>query len=504
MIKIYPSNDTPILVKLTVGISWMLVLSVCILLPVDVLFQIRNEESDELLQGYTTIYWLCFVFSWIIIPLEQEYLKAGDFTVINKLKTSVYKNFKLYGIIFLTGIIFFIIIAAEQKLNSQSILGILICIGNITGMLITILLLGYSLPEIPKLLWFIYGDNVRYNKLIEQEKDTMMIEWNNIKNKISKTFNLIQQMKEKINERHEYYDYLIQIESSCPIDLLEGKYNNDGNPLKIDTKYNLSGKKEYEYTLTDMIKLNEYVKYQQFIGPVIQKMYNYYDINYLKQALSAGSVEVNKTKLLIPRIFSIFLLCVMIMIIWCELTIYSNNTKLSPFYNLIMIQYNNFFMIELFAFSLLLYLCICCFYALSKLRIYSFMSSFYLIHVNNCSDPISLLYHCSWSLCVISPLGYTFLNIIRQNHSNYSAFLKVLGYMQPIVFFGNDFHDFFPPFALLLIIIFFSFNGFHKIKKYLFDLDEESNKFVPYKKSTIKRNSKDSIYDIIKQKYNLV
>lgn len=56
-------------------------------------------------------YWSVFILNWFVLPILQEYLAAGDFTVKERVMRSLRNNIPLLLIYFVTFIIIVIVLA---------------------------------------------------------------------------------------------------------------------------------------------------------------------------------------------------------------------------------------------------------------------------------------------------------------------------------------------------------------------------------------------------------
>jgi hypothetical protein len=76
-----------------------------------------NQEYSFYSLLYIIIYWTIYVLSWIIIPLAQEFEKAGDFTTKEKFKRAVKRNLVSYGIFAALGASFVIYLIIQGRLT---------------------------------------------------------------------------------------------------------------------------------------------------------------------------------------------------------------------------------------------------------------------------------------------------------------------------------------------------------------------------------------------------
>jgi hypothetical protein len=89
---------------------------------------IKGENTEETEKEififkiiYQVVYWTIFLLSWIIIPLAQEYERAGDFTTKERLKRAIKTNFYTYLIYVVLGCAFIIYLVVKQKLTGYFI-----------------------------------------------------------------------------------------------------------------------------------------------------------------------------------------------------------------------------------------------------------------------------------------------------------------------------------------------------------------------------------------------
>ena len=56
-------------------------------------------------------YWSVFILNWFVLPILQEYLAAGDFTMKERVMRSLRNNIPLMVIYFVTFIVIVIVLA---------------------------------------------------------------------------------------------------------------------------------------------------------------------------------------------------------------------------------------------------------------------------------------------------------------------------------------------------------------------------------------------------------
>ncbi|KAL5067902.1 hypothetical protein RYX36_018789 [Vicia faba] len=96
-----------------------------------------------------------WVFYLISLPLTtgMGFEDAGDFTVSERLKTSVHVNLVFYLIVGSIGLFGIILLIMMHRSWSGSLLGFVMTCSNTFGLVTGAFLLGFGLSEIPKSIW---------------------------------------------------------------------------------------------------------------------------------------------------------------------------------------------------------------------------------------------------------------------------------------------------------------------------------------------------------------
>lgn len=90
------------------------------------------------------IYWSSQFLTWLIMPLMQSYLKAGDFTFKGKFKSAVIDNAIYYGsYLFICGVLLiYLAMKPEVHLDWSKLKAIASSASNTWGLFLLVLLLG--------------------------------------------------------------------------------------------------------------------------------------------------------------------------------------------------------------------------------------------------------------------------------------------------------------------------------------------------------------------------
>lgn len=101
------------------------------------------------------IYWSSQLLTWLIMPLMQSYLKAGEFTFKGKLRSALIDNAIYYGsYLTICGVLLvYIALKPDVYLDWPKLKAIASSASNTWGLFLLVLLLGYALVEVPRSLW---------------------------------------------------------------------------------------------------------------------------------------------------------------------------------------------------------------------------------------------------------------------------------------------------------------------------------------------------------------
>lgn len=98
------------------------------------------------------IYWSSQFLTWLIMPLMQSYLKAGDFHIKGKLKSALIDNAMYYGTyLFICGfLLVYIALKPGVTLDWPKLKAIASSASNTWGLFLLVLLLGYGKKKLKR------------------------------------------------------------------------------------------------------------------------------------------------------------------------------------------------------------------------------------------------------------------------------------------------------------------------------------------------------------------
>ncbi|CAN4097307.1 unnamed protein product [Withania somnifera] len=125
-LKYFCGPEVPRYVFFTVGYTWFCSISIIILVPADIWTTIVGHGNGGISFFWSWSYWSTFLLTWLVVPLIQGFEDAGDFTLVERLKTSIHANLVFYAILGVVGLLGLILLITMRKSWCVLFLNILI------------------------------------------------------------------------------------------------------------------------------------------------------------------------------------------------------------------------------------------------------------------------------------------------------------------------------------------------------------------------------------------
>ena len=464
-------NINPLVFLLTL-ITWLFNAYIIVILPYDIYLSnydkqnlLVNELKNNIRLLYSIIYWTIMVNSWVLIPLLSKYEGSGYFTRREKLLYSIKSNLLFYGMIILIGLSLFAL--AYYRLKEEYINYFLKNCFNFTylyGFFFLILLLGYSIPKLPKNIY----DRIFYEKEVRRIEN----ETKNLKHKLDKVnkdlldgyyslVNIKEQieinremkaknlkvLEDKIKDRKTEEEKIKKYETFITKKINYIKKNENIFGIKTKKFPNKSEDIQLKNIFDEIASLNINLKENEwdnlrlqhqlqssynewlFLKTIIIKGKNYKS-SIIDQALRESKIKLMENEDFIPIkniskfkilfymkiypiilfIFSSIFLLLGIIILLSEICI-SLPWKISIF-NLLNYWTENMFIIHIFIICSVFVFFLMCLYALMNFK----LTKNYRIYGPRQTDAVSILYFTSNFNRIIFPLCLNILFMI--NHGN--------------------------------------------------------------------------------------
>ncbi|GMJ12913.1 hypothetical protein like AT5G65290 [Hibiscus trionum] len=469
-LKYFAAPEVPNYVLFTVGYTWFCSFSIIILVPADIWTTMFGQYSRGISFFWSLTYWSTFLLTWVVVPTIQGYEDAGDFTVVERLKTSLHENLVFYlcvGSVGLVGLVLFVIFSKNW---SGDILGFAMACSNTFGLVTGAFLLGFGLSEIPKGIW----KNVDWSfqhKVLSHKVAKMAVKLDNAHQEFSSAIVVAQATSNQIKKRDSLRPYMNIIDGMLYQMLKEDpSFKPQGGRFgEIDMDYNTDQKSMATLRRRLRIAREEYCRYRsEYMSFVLEALELEDTIrNYERRNITGwkfvSSFKPERTGKLgssfdmmefvwrcvlrkqLEKLFAIILGCMSAAILLAEATILPVGVDLSLCSILINSVGKQEMLVQVIAFVPLMYMCICTYFSLFKIG----MLMFYSLTPRQTSS-VSLLMICSMVARYAPPISYNFLNLIHFPDNRKTIFEKRMGNIDDAVpFFGKGFNKIYP---LIMVI----------------------------------------------------
>ncbi|XP_076235162.1 LMBR1 domain-containing protein 2 homolog [Calliopsis andreniformis] len=490
-----------IIVTISVLIAWYFSLLIIFILPLDVsstLFRQCNEQnihntSKVNSDGTTAIpfhmceepwpnvpeyvfpnlwrivYWTSQCLTWLILPLMQSYIKAGDFTVQGKLKSALIDNAIYYGsYLFICGILLiYIALKPGLDLDGQKLKAIASSASNTWGLFLLVLLLGYALVEVPRGLWNAskpgYTLNYSYFKVAKLSLDKCEAE-----ETVDDILESLQAATVSIRPGHPSHCNLETIFQKIPAELRD---RMNRRQLPDDTPTDTPSEKSLIRLHRQTIKaLQTLQRIETQWGILVDKIIDLEDI--AKNQVSHDRrfkpmfpvhhsfplrVVYNPViewywkciiKSYVQKVAAVLAGCLSVAVVWSEVTFFNKSPVLSLFAQFVNLAKNNYdyFTIELLSMLIIAYLCYCAYSTVLKIRVLNL----YYLAPHHQTNEYSLIFSGMMLCRLTPPMCLNFLGLIHMDshiiktHILETHYTQVMGHMDVISIISDGFNVYFP------------------------------------------------------------
>ncbi|KAH9712873.1 LMBR1-like membrane protein [Citrus sinensis] len=422
-LRYFAGPEVPRYVLFTVGYTWFCSLSIIILVPADIWTTISNpphhNENGGISVLWSLSYWSTFLLTWAVVPLIQGFEDAGDFTVTERLRTSVHANLLFYLIVGSIGLFGLILLITMHKIRSRGVLGFAMACSNTFGLVTGAFLLGFGLSEIPKSCWK-NADWTTRQKVLSHKIAKMAVKLDDAHQDLSNAIVVAQATSNQMSKRDPLRPYMNVID-----DMLTQMFKED--PF-FKPQGGRLGENDMDYDTDEksMATLRRHLRRAR-------EEYYRYKRKYIS---SFRPARTGKIGALLDTVAAILL---------AEATLLPSGVDLSLFSILVNSVKSEEVFVQLFAFVPLMYMCICTYYSLFKVG----MLMFYSLTPRQTSS-VNLLMICSMIARYAAPISFNFLNLISLKEGRRTIFEKRMGNIDSAVpFFGEGFNKIYP---LIMVI----------------------------------------------------
>ncbi|XP_058791074.1 LMBR1 domain-containing protein 2 homolog [Phymastichus coffea] len=415
------------------------------------------------------VYWTSQFLTWLILPLMQSYIKAGDFTVQGKLKSALIDNAIYYGsYLFICGVLLiYIALKPGVDLDGPKIKAIASSASNTWGLFLLVLLLGYALVEVPRGLWNAskpgYTLNYSYFKAAK-----LSIEKYEAEENVDDVLESLQAANLSINSGHPFNRYLETIFQKVPAELKD-KMNR--RQLPDDTPLDVPSEKALIRLHRNTIKcLQTLQRTETQWGILVDYIFDLEDISrnqtshdkrfkptfpiqrsLVSRLLYSPTIEWYWKCLIKNYVLRAAAVCaatLSIVVVWSEVMFFNKSPVLSlfaRFVNIAKMKYD-YFTIEVLSTIVIAYLCYCAYSTVLKIRVLNL----YYLAPHHQTNEYSLIFSGMMLCRLTPPMCLNFLSLIHMDshiiktQMMETQYTQIMGHMDVIKIISDGFNIYFP------------------------------------------------------------
>ncbi|XP_058096928.1 uncharacterized protein LOC131242353 isoform X5 [Magnolia sinica] len=469
-LRYFAGPDVPRYVLFTVGYTWFCSLSIIILVPADIWTTIIHHEKGGIAFFWSWSYWSTFALTWAVVPTIQGYEDAGDFTVTERLKTSIRANLVFYLCVGSIGLFGLILLIIMRRNGGISVVGLAMACSNTFGLVTGAFLLGFGLSEIPKSIWR-NADWSNRQKSLSHRVAKMAVKLDDAHQEFSNAIVVAQATSNQMSKRDPLRPYMDVIDNMLRQMLKEDpSFKPSGGRLgENDMDYDTDEKSMATLRRQLRRAREEYYRYKSEYMTYVMEALELEDTiqNYERCNLTGwkyvSSFRASRTGTLgsffdtielvwrcmlrkqLEKLLAIILGLMSAAILLAEATLLPSGVDLSLFSILINAVGKQEMLVQIASLVPLMYMCIGTYYSLFKIGMLMFYS-----FTPRQTNSVSLLMICSMVARYAPPISYNFLNLIRLGGGLKTIFEKRMGNIDDAVpFFGRRFNKIYP---LIMVI----------------------------------------------------
>lgn len=473
--------------------SSFMILSACIptimvsgILPYDIALSMNTNENNTDLRLTITLeilYWVSFALTWIIVPFLVSYLSySHTLSVKHRLFMVIRENLIIYGIAALLIFIALIIMIATKKLTIKTIPSMFVALSNGYGLVLLSLSYGFGFVAFPRYLWQSADPALKYKHKIDQ----LYKEINKCAHSVADADAALEHFRiaEENVEGDMATRFIALGKSRCDkLNLLKSAlpipdkfYTSQCTNKKINAVRKIDWKNCTETNIEDFLCLMDQTaesldQCKNFIMAVSKQAEK--ALFAYKSAFSRKNIsKIAKTG---KRIFAVFIMIVVAICYWSEISLIPLKPQLNLFYHLSRMKISPSASQFFISFPIISFLYFIGGWTLVKARVGQFYR--FIPHASNANT----LNYWAILICRLGPtIGYHYM---LQIGAKGTSFAKVMGVMDKVILIG-DYWNYFSPILMILFSLFIGFDLWDKIKGFCcccgeyaetFSIEEEKN-----------------------------
>ncbi|KAG0176584.1 hypothetical protein DFQ29_005950 [Apophysomyces sp. BC1021] len=420
--------------------------------------------------------------------MMQAYINAGDFKFTKRIKSAFHVNIRFYLIYVVVGFFGLIYLIAGNGYTRPRIQDFVMAMANSWGLLLVIVFMGYGLVDGPRKLWFSGNVKRRLHQLyakasrVKEECIDSELEFKDL----AKVMNTVShQTSPRDTNLRGLVDQTVQ---RFPFVLRPEYSTRDSStviPRTVTEEYLVKLNKDmilavrmkdrrlalWKNLLTEALYLQDVISNRDNTDRRFHS-----NLRKSKEPTTWTEIQarlewwwVIHLRSLACRGTAVVFLVASVCILWSELTFNVQKPVISIVALALRACDNNYAAVELLSFFTLMYMCLCVYTSLFKIRFFNL----YLLIPNHHTDANSLLWFTGYMCKMMAPLCYNYINLAynyvhaenqpdgqgQPTMERFSVFSEFMGMADLVPFLGT-FTDWFPVVILLpAILVLFNMQG---------------------------------------------
>jgi hypothetical protein len=409
--------------------------------------------------AWQMVYWTTFVMCWVGYPLLQSYSTAGDFTFLERMRTSLRENAWFYAAAAAPVIILFFVLLFTLHLRNP--VPVLMSLANCWGLSLLIVLLSYGLVEIPRRLWRTANYEMEL-KRCRFEVVSVRAKLISAREDLAKTLRTVKRYEEKVERSDPFWPFVATIIAKCPPEYKQVDHGEGSAELLYDKlvslHYNLMAQEHNLRIYHD--KFTRLVKRAFEVEDMLRSQYGEHRVRWTlaphrEWRLFAWLEWVWFIKLqpVVLRVIAIALALFSLIVIWCECVFFFDKPVLSLFalsIRPIAIRTNDLLLLLVLS-APLIYMMLCSYWALFQLK----LLSYYRLIPHQQTDSNSIMFSAAMLCRLAPPLALNFIHMLKFSGSSFQV---VMASMERMPFLGGRSFNSYAPIALVLLCVASFFN----------------------------------------------
>ncbi|KAJ3410939.1 LMBR1 domain-containing protein 2 [Chytridiales sp. JEL 0842] len=369
----------------------------------------------------------------------QSWVRSGDFYFGSKLYHAIKDNVIYYAVLGVLGVVFLVYMLVAVKFRKEDLMTFLMAAANAWGLLLSTVMLGYGLVEIPRSLWYSSSTrwSLRYLELQAPKAKEAVVDSEAEIYEIARDLATISKKMEASDPLRKHVDFLLE---KCPLALDERAADDADSrdqPVNIDRLKDVHARIKYA---VGVHRRNEAI----FRSSMLNVTKDNYEITKLR-ILWWWYIYIKPISI---KTISILCIIASLVIVWSESTFQVTSVPLSIPRFMLKSDYISVATLEIVSMSFLLYICTCAYSTLFKIKIFDY----YVIVPEHNTDEPSLLFVGAYLCRLTFPLCYNFLNMVGDDEN--SVFVKYQGKAADLTpLLGDGFNTWVPLLVLIFAII---------------------------------------------------